>query len=103
MESNLLILLTLSIASIVISIGCCILTIISLLYSIKAHTSVLSMEKSTHTVTYTPIDKEIDKANEEWSTKQSTLEKERKLYSEDIEDNMPEFSMDDDDKKIYSF
>lgn len=102
-ESNILILLIIAISALVLAIGACILAGFSLYYSLKAHLVVLAMEKSTHTVTYAPIDKEIDEANKAWSTKQDTLDKEQKMYQEDIENEMPEFASDEDDKKIYSF
>lgn len=72
--------------------------------------------KATHTVTYMPIDEEIDKANkafmenqdltsneELWATSDEELAKQDKLYREDLEDIMPEFVPSDKDKKKYSF
>jgi uncharacterized protein YoxC len=103
MDSNILILLIISISAIVLAVSACIIAIFAVLYSIRAHATVMAMEKSTHTVQYMPIDPKVDKENSEWITRQETLEKERKMYSEDIESEMPEFAQDDEDKHVYSF
>lgn len=103
MDYNILILLIISISAIVISVGCCILTGFSLYYSLKAYSTIMALEKSTHTITYAPVDKEIEEANKEWVTKQESLDKQNTLFKEDIEDNMPEFASNEDDNKIYSF
>lgn len=103
MESNILILLIIAIAALVLAITACIVAVFAVIYSIRANATVMAMEKSTHTVQYMPIDPKIDKENTEWVTRQETLEKEQKMYSEDIEAEMPEFAADDEDKQIYSF
>lgn len=68
---------------------------------------VLAMEKSTHSITYMPIDPEVDKENSEymktWATQDASLKKQSKVYKEDLEETMPEFVSDDDDLKIHSF
>jgi hypothetical protein len=79
-------------------------TIIGLVALVK----VLAAEKSTHSVTYMPMDKEIDRANDEflkesWATKESMIAKDRKEFQEDLETEMPEFFPDDDDREIHSF
>lgn len=102
-EFNLLILLILTIFSSVISITCCILAGIAIKYSMQSHVAVLAMEKSTHTVQYMPIDPQIDKENQEWATKQENLDKDRKMFRDEIKNEMPEFAADDEDSKIYSF
>lgn len=73
------------------------------------------MEKSTHSVQFMPVDKEIDEHNqalmdeetedheEVWATSDEELDKQRKLYNKDLEDIMPEFSTTDEDRKIRSF
>ena len=78
-------------------------TIIGLIAIIK----VVAMEKSTHTVTYQPIDEEIEKANSEylnsWATKESAIAKDQEMFQEDLETEMPDFFPDDEDRKIRSF
>lgn len=78
-------------------------TIIGSLSLIK----IIAMEKSTHTITYQPVDTEIDKANEEliskWATKESVIAKDRELFQEDLETEMPDFFPEDDDKEIISY
>lgn len=68
---------------------------------------VIAAEKSTHTVTYAPIDEEIDKANseylEKWATRDSVIAKDQKDYKEDLEEDMPDFYETEDDTKIHSF
>ena len=103
MDYNILILLIIAIFAIVISITCCILVGFSLYYSLKAYATIMALEKSTHTITYAPVDKEIEEANSKWSTKQESLDKQNKMFQEDIEDQMPEFSTNEEDRKIYSF
>jgi F0F1-type ATP synthase membrane subunit b/b' len=77
-------------------------TIIGLIACVK----VLAMEKSTHTITYQPIDDEIEKANEEvmkkWATKESAIAKDQELFREDLETEMPDFFPDEDEKEIIS-
>jgi hypothetical protein len=86
-----------------VSLFSLLLCTFSVYYALKAWTASESLRQSTHTVTYTPIDKEIDKANQEWATKESSLNQQQKLFTEDIEDQMPEFASDDDDREVFSF
>lgn len=102
-ELNLLILLILSILSIVIAIVCGFVTLFALRYSMEAKIAVGALEKSTHAVQYVPLDPKIDLENQEWSTKQEALDKERKMYQEDIETEFPMFAETDEDKKVYTF
>jgi len=84
-----------------------ILSVICLLTSIFALIKVIAMEKSTHQVTYMPIDEQIDKENQDfmkqWATDDDSLQTQQKVFKEDLEDLMPEFAPEDDDKKIHSF
>jgi hypothetical protein len=71
---------------------------------------VKAMEKATHTVTYMPVDEEVDKLNKEylekvdnWGTQESEIEKQNKLWASDLEKEMPDFSPNGDDKKRYAF
>lgn len=79
---------------------------IALCVAVSSHIKILAMEKSTHSIQYVPVDPDIDKANEEytkqWATSEEALKKDRKLYKEELEDEMPEFSLTDDDKEIFS-
>ena len=91
-----------------ISIAGLIIGSLSLLLSSICLIMIISRDKSTHTVQMVPIDEEIDKANEEylakqkWATSEKAIKKENKLYKEQVEDEMPEFSLTDDDKEIFS-
>jgi len=82
-------------------------SLISIITSIYAAVKVTAMEKSTHQVTYMPIDEQIDKENQDfmkkWATDDESLQTQQKVFKEDLEDIMPEFAPEDDDKKIHSF
>lgn len=90
-----------------------ILGVIGLIFGIYSLVCVKAMEKATHTVTYMPVDNEIDKMNEEylknlkkeddWATPESEIEKQNKLFAKDLEKELPDFSPDDDSKKRYVF
>ena len=79
--------------------------IFSAILASYAAIKVVAMEKSTHQVQY--IDPEIDRLNkefmDEWATSDETIKKQDKLFAEDLEDQMPEFSPSDDDKEVFSF
>lgn len=83
-----------------------ILSIISLVLSFLALSKAVGAEKSTHSVQLMPIDPEIDAHNEKmlsgWATSQAAVDKQTKLFRKDLEKEMPEFSLDDDDKEIFS-
>jgi len=82
-------------------------SLILIITSIYAAVKVTAMEKSTHQVTYMPIDEQIDKENQDfmkqWATDDDSLQTQQKVFKEDLEDLMPEFAPEDDDKKIHSF
>lgn len=83
-----------------------IISVISLITSVLSLAKTIGLEKSTHQVTYMPIDPEVDKQNQEymqWATQDESLKEQSKYFKEDLEENMPEFMPDDDDKKIHSF
>lgn len=77
-------------------------TILGLVALIK----VIAAEKSTHTMTYMPVDEEIERANEEvmknWATKESAIAKDQELFREDLETEMPDFFPDEEEKEIIS-
>lgn len=66
----------------------------------------IAKEKATHTVQLVPVDEEVDRANQEymkkWATSEEAIKKENKLYQEEVQDEMPQFALDDDDKEIFS-
>jgi hypothetical protein len=65
---------------------------------------IIGLEKSTHQIQYVPVDEEIEKANEEWrATESTTFEEQEKLYKQQLEDELPEFALNDEDKKTFSF
>lgn len=92
--------------SLILSLVSIILVPVCLLLAIAAYIKVAAMEKSTHSIQYMPVDPEIDKANQEyinkWATSEEAINKENKLYQEELEDEMPEFALDDEDKEILS-
>lgn len=92
---------------VVISAGLSVLfSLISLITSVLSLAKTIGLEKSTHQVTYMPIDPEVDKQNQEymkWATDEDSLKEQHKYFKEDLEDSMPEFMPDDEDKKIHSF
>lgn len=89
-----------------------IMGVLGLGLGIYSFVCVKAMEKATHTVTYMPVDPEIDKANEEflkdkkednWATSESEITRQNKLWAKDLEEEFPEFAPNDDDKKRISF
>jgi len=81
---------------------------------LKALIEVKALQNSTHQIQYVPVDDQIDKENErylkevqdkknDWATSSDSLETQQKMYKEDIEEELPEFALDDDDKEIFSY
>lgn len=89
--------------SISLTLFACFLASFALYYGIRAYIEVSALKQSTHTITYAPVDKEIDEANKLWATQQEQLKTQMKVYQEDIEEEMPEFALDDEDRKVFSF
>jgi hypothetical protein len=94
-----------------ILIACGIISTLALFLSCVSIIMMVAKEKATHTVQLVPIDEEIDRANEEflkkekkssWATSEEAIKKENKLYQEELEDEMPEFSLEDEDREIMS-
>lgn len=92
--------------NLVLAIVSIILIPICLGISLLALLKIMTMEKSTHSIQYVPVDEEIEKANEaymnKWATDDKSINKEMKAYREEIETEMPEFALDDEDKEIFS-
>lgn len=87
-------------------IACLILATLALVLSIINTIMFMAKEKATHTVQLMPVDEEIDRANEEymkkWASSDKAIDKENKLYTEELEAEMPEFALTDEDKEIFS-
>lgn len=83
-----------------------IFAVLGFIFASVALIKIIAMEKSTHTVQMVPVDEEIDKANQEfmkkWASSEEAIAKQNKLYKEDVEEAMPEFALDDEDKEIFS-
>lgn len=88
------------------SIAALIIGSLALLFSLITLVMIRARDLATHTVQMMPVDEEIDRANEEylkkWATSDEAIKKQQKLYNEEIEDEMPEFSLSDDDKETFS-
>ena len=63
---------------------------------------VIAMEKATHSVQYVPLDDEFEEANKKWASSDEAIRKQNKMYAEEVEEKMPEFALDDEDKEIFS-
>lgn len=99
------------------SIICLLFTAVSCILSAYASIKVIAMEKSTHTVTFKPIDEAIDKENQEfmkkmnssqleqddWATTDVRIKKRHEEFIDTLKQEMPEFVEDKEEKKIYSF
>ena len=84
-----------------------IFSVISTIIGLVALVKNIATEKSTHSVTYMPMDQEIDKENEEflknWATKESKIAEDQELFREDLETEMPDFFPDEEDRKRHSY
>lgn len=96
----------------ILAVSSLVIASISMIFGIVALVKVLAMEKSTHSVQYVPINDEIDKANEEylkksketpWATSDQSLKEQQKLFTEDLEELMPDLASSEEDKELYSF
>lgn len=76
------------------SVFACILGGIALL-------KVMALEKSTHSIQYMPVDEALK--GDQWATNDTVLADQNKLFKESLEEELPDFLSDDDDKKIKSF
>jgi hypothetical protein len=74
---------------------------------LKALIEVKALQKSTHNVSYMPIDPKMDEANEEfmdeWATSEKALKEQSDMFKDDLDDEMPMLAPQDEDKKKYSF
>ena len=93
--------------SLIFSIISLTISVISAIVGSYAAIQVVALRNSTHSVTYMPIDPEIEKANreyaEQWATEDSEIDKQNKMWGKDLEENMPDFAPSEDDKKKFVF
>ena len=92
---------------IIISTICLFFSFLSTIIGLVAVVMVFALYKSTHTMTYMPIDDEIEQANKEtmekWSKQsQREIAVDQKEFKEDLEDDFPEFldDIEDNDEAI---
>jgi len=83
-----------------------VIATLSLLLSCIAMIMMIARDKATHTVQLIPVDEEIDRANQEymkqWASSDTAIDKQNKNHQEQTEQDMPEFSLDDEDKEVFS-
>lgn len=84
------------------------LSFISTILGLVALIKIVAAEKSTHTLTYQPVDEEIERANKEvmenWSKQsQSWVAEDQKNFKEDLEENFPEFLNEEEEDGAISF
>ena len=98
--------------NIFIAIICLTFSGLALILGSIAYCKVMAMSLSTHSVQYMPMDPTVDSDNEEfiekqrgtgWATGTESMDEQNKMFKEDVEDLMPEFGVEEDEKKIYSF
>lgn len=80
-----------------------IFSVIGLILGAYAVIIVKAMEKSTHTMTYMPAESAIKESMEKWATDPEKFEEDKKKYTEELEENMPEFAPSDEDRKVHAF
>ena len=72
--------------------------ILGFVLGLSALIKVNALKESTHTVQWMPL-----KEDETWATSDESLDTQNKLFKKELEEKMPEFALDDEDKKIFSF
>lgn len=102
--------LTLDVISTILALSGLIIACIALSIGCLAYIKSQAIEASTHSIQYMPIDPAVDEHNEKllnkdksWATSEETIKKQQKLFTEELEENMPEFALSDEDKEIISF
>ena len=89
-----------------ILIACAIISTLALLLSSVSIIMMIAKEKATHTIQMVPVDEEVERANEEymskWASSDKAIDEQNKLYKEDIENEMPEFSLSEEDMEKIS-
>lgn len=80
------------------TICACFFGSLGFILGIFAVVRVEAMKASTHTVQWMPI-----QSGDDWATSETAIEKQNKLYEKDLKEQLPEFALDEEDKKIFSF
>lgn len=92
-----------------IGIAALILSVIALVFGFIACYKIIGMEKSTHNIQYMPVEDAVKNPFEGGFESflggdlDKKLERDNKLYKEEIEELMPQFAPSDEDKKIISW
>ena len=98
-----------------------LLSVLGTVLAIYCLIEVKSLQRSTHSIQYMPVDEAIDKENRDfinslqtrdmepevshediWATSDDSLKKQRELYRDELERSMPEF-VEDDKPEVMSF
>ena len=103
--------LTLSHISVILALSGLIIASIGTVIGILAYIDVKSIQRSTHSIQYMPVDDAIDKENEaylstiqenDWATSPDVLKEQESLYKDELEKKMPDFVSTDEDMEILS-
>jgi len=104
--------LTINHLSLILALSGLIIASIGAVIGTLAFIEVRSIQRSTHSIQYMPVDDAIDKENEaflksqndeSWATSPDTLKKQDELYKEEMEQKMPSFASTDEDMEIISY
>ena len=105
--------LTINHLSLILALSGLIIASISAVIGTLAFIEVRSIQRSTHSIQYMPVDDAIDKENEAFlktvktddscATSPDTLKKQDELYKEELESEMPSFASTDEDMEIISY
>lgn len=99
------------------SIICLLFCTIAFIMSVYTSIKIIALEKSTHSITYMPVDEAIDKQNQEftkkkaeepsgideWALSEDQIKKRHKEFTEELKKDMPEFVEGKEERKIYRF
>lgn len=93
---------------IILLVACSIsslLSMVTLVIASLALAKVIGVEKSTHSVQMIPVDPDIDAHNQrmmsDWAMKEENIDKQDKMFKEDLEEQLPEFY--EEEKEVYSY
>jgi len=103
--------LTINHLSLILALSGLIIASIGAVIGTLAFIEVRSIQRSTHSIQYMPVDDAIDKENEaflksqddSWATSPDVLKKQDELYKEELESEMPDFVSTDEDREIISY
>ena len=76
---------------------------VAVLLSSLALFKILAFEKNTHTIQYTTPDQlnASSESDNSWATSDEVINKQQKLYREDLEEQMPDFVVDKEETYTY--